>query len=1049
MKNKFMKQFVALALSLIMLIGIMPMPAFAVAYNTYDVSGRTQSGENTAFIRYGLTDDAAGSFSVVDNETSVQLNLTLNDGWYLEKWDTWFNGGYDKAWDSDPSYDESNPFIDGSYTFSNISQRELPVNYNDYIRVDKLVVLYGDFRVNAVVRPILTVNAGNGVSYQVTANNAISVEQRVAVEYGKNASVTYSVDDKHVITNISANYGTQYADNGSVVTVSSIVRPATVNISTRLKRQTVNFNANGGNGTMAAQTFEHSVAQGLTANAFTKNGYTFAGWNTKADNSGTSYANMASISFTPANDGDSITLYAQWTQCTDHNWEDGKCTKCGALCAHVGGNATCTQQATCDICGEKYGDLAKHNVVYNASQNRIVETCTADCGHIATADIVRDENVSTVYSGSAIEALKVVYSDNWQSGNLDIQYVENVDVGTASGTISIGGVTAKETFEITAATMTNVSAQGYSGVYDGQAHGITVNAPAGASVSYKVGDGNYSNENPVFKDAGTYTVAYKVSMANHTDVEGTAEVKIDKAPLTVTADAKSKAYGEGDPALTWSITGGTLVNGEQLTGITISRVSGENANTYAITISQADGANKNYDITFVDGTFTINAKTLDATVVVNGAPFTYNGSKHEPEIVVKDGDTVIPANEYEVGYANNINAGTATVTITDKDGGNYVVNGTATFIINKVDPVIGIVGVDGVVNDGTKPSDVVLTRTNATVDGVLTLADNAMLANKSTYRWVFTPTDTDNYNVINGDVQIDVLDTVLPTAVIKVDTNEWKQFINNITFGLFFKETQEVTIIAADNENGSGIKDVVYFVSNREYEADELRYVEWKSYTEAFDIEPDGKYVIYAKVTDNDGNTIVINSDGVVVDETAAVVSGITDGETYYGQIVFTVTDELAGVKSVVIDGSDETHFEGQYVINGDNAEHKVVVTDNAGNVTEYKVTVYKNHTVTYTADGEPISTETVGHGKDATPPAVPAKNGYTGKWDHDGKNITSDIIINAVYTENSAPVPSDPQSPQTGDNSNMALWIALLLISGGALIALTVVERKKRTVNR
>lgn len=1049
MKNKFMKQFVALALSLIMLIGIMPMPAFAVAYNTYDVSGRTQSGENTAFIRYGLTDDAAGSFSVVDNETSVQLNLTLNDGWYLEKWDTWFNGGYDKAWDSDPSYDESNPFIDGSYTFSNISQRELPVNYNDYIRVDKLVVLYGDFRVNAVVRPILTVNAGNGVSYQVTANNAISVEQRVAVEYGKNASVTYSVDDKHVITGISANYGTQYADNGSVVTVSSIVRPATVNISTRLKQQTVNFNANGGEGTMSAQTFEHSVAQELTANAFTKNGYTFAGWNTKVDNSGTSYANMASVSFTPANDGDSITLYAQWTQCTDHNWEDGKCTKCGALCSHSGGNATCIEQATCDICGEKYGDLAKHNVVYNASQNRIVETCTADCGHIATADIVRNENVGTVYSGSAIEALKVVYSDNWQSGNLDIQYVENVNVGTASGTISIGGKTAKETFEITAATMTNISAQGYSGVYDGQAHGITVNAPAGASISYKVGDGNYSTENPVLKDAGTYTVAYKVSMANHTDVEGTAEVEIDKAPLTVTADAKSKAYGEGDPALTWSITGGALVNGEQLTGITISRVSGENTNTYVITVSQADGANKNYDITFVEGTFTINAKTVDATVVVNGAPFTYNGSKHEPEIVVKDGDTVIPANEYEVGYANNINAGTATVTITDKEGGNYVVNGTATFIINKADPFIGTVGVDGVVNDSTKPSDVVLTRTNTTVDGVLTLADNAMLANKSTYRWVFTPTDTDNYNVINGDVPIDVLDTVLPIAVIKVDTNEWKQFINNITFGLFFKETQEVTIIAADNENGSGIKDVVYFVSNREYEADELRYVEWKSYTEAFDIEPDGKYVIYAKVTDNDGNTIVINSDGVVVDETAAVVSGITDGETYYGQIVFTVTDELAGVKSVVIDGSDETHFEGQYVINGDNAEHKVVVTDNAGNVTEYKVTVYKNHTVTYTADGEPISTETVGHGKDATPPAVPAKNGYTGKWDHDGKNITSDIIINAVYTENSTPVPSDPQSPQTGDNSNMALWIALLLISGGALIALTVVERKKRTVNR
>ena len=87
-----------------------------------------------------------------------------------------------------------------------------------------------------------------------------------------------------------------------------------------------------------------------------------------------------------------------------------------------------------------------------------------------------------------------------------------------------------------------------------------------------------------------------------------------------------------------------------------------------------------------------------------------------------------------------------------------------------------------------------------------------------------------------------------------------------------------MTIVAADNENGSGIKEILYFVSDNELEEEDLATVEWKSYAEAFNIEPDGKYVIYAKVADKDGNTVVINSDGVVVDETAAVVSGITDG---------------------------------------------------------------------------------------------------------------------------------------------------------------------------
>ena len=92
MKKKTIKQIMALVLSLIILIGIMPMTALAVAYNAYDVSYRTQSENNTALIQYGLTDDAAGSFSVVDQGRDVRLDLSLNDGWYLEKWDTWFYG---------------------------------------------------------------------------------------------------------------------------------------------------------------------------------------------------------------------------------------------------------------------------------------------------------------------------------------------------------------------------------------------------------------------------------------------------------------------------------------------------------------------------------------------------------------------------------------------------------------------------------------------------------------------------------------------------------------------------------------------------------------------------------------------------------------------------------------------------------------------------------------------------------------------------------------------------------------------------------------------
>lgn len=69
---------------------------------------------------------------------------------------------------------------------------------------------------------------------------------------------------------------------------------------------TVSFDSNGGSGAMADQSASSATA--LSANAFTRSGYTFAGWNTAADGSGTAYADGASYAFTS-----STTLFAQWT----------------------------------------------------------------------------------------------------------------------------------------------------------------------------------------------------------------------------------------------------------------------------------------------------------------------------------------------------------------------------------------------------------------------------------------------------------------------------------------------------------------------------------------------------------------------------------------------------------------------------------------------------------------------------------------------------------------------------------------------------------------
>lgn len=81
--------------------------------------------------------------------------------------------------------------------------------------------------------------------------------------------------------------------------------------------------------------------------------------------------------------------------------------------------------------------------------------------------------------------------------------------------------------------------------------------------------------------------------------------------------------------------------------------------------------------------YTINSKKVtDPTIEVADAG-TYDGTEKKPSVVVKDGEKVIPDSEYSVSYAGNINAGTATVTITDVAGGNYDVSGSMTFTINK------------------------------------------------------------------------------------------------------------------------------------------------------------------------------------------------------------------------------------------------------------------------------------------------------------------------------------------------------------------------------
>ena len=197
---------------------------------------------------------------------------------------------------------------------------------------------------------------------------------------------------------------------------------------------------------------------------------------------------------------------------------------------------------------------------------------------------------------------------------------------------------------------------------------------------------------------------------------------------------------------------------------------------------------------------------------------------------------------------------------------------------------------------------------------------------------------------VTADITVKALwkDSEKPTGEIKISENSWKAFLNNITFGLFFKDTQTVTITAADN-SGETVT-VEYLLSAKELTKAELDGMTFTAYTAPFGIDPDNEYIIYVRLTDTAGNTDCICSDGIVLDGTSPVITGIEDGKTYCEAQTVTITEKY--VDTVTVNGTEVTLDEnGSFVLSPADGEQKIVVTDKAGNTAEMTVTVNDGHT--------------------------------------------------------------------------------------------------------
>ena len=384
-------------------------------------------------------------------------------------------------------------------------------------------------------------------------------------------------------------------------------------------------------------------------------------------------------------------------------------------------------------------------------------------------------------------------------------------------------------------------------------------------------------------------------------------------------------------------------------------------------------------------------------------------------------------------------------------------------------------------------------------------------------------------------------DTEKPTGEIIIGTNKWNEFLNELTFGIFFKDTQEVTINAVDN---SGVVFVSYLVTDKELSEAELNSLVFRAYEEPFSIDPNGEYIIYVMLVDENINITYLRSDRITLDNIQPVISGIENGKTYCEAQTVTVDEKY--VDTVTVNGTAVTlDADGGFVLPPTNGEQKIVVTDKAGNNSEMTVTVNNGHTFgewvsdndgthtrKCTVDGcDAFETENCSGGNatctekavcDVCGKAYGELDGtnheggvqewttrtafvHEQKWNccgavivaseahewKDGvcrecgyvclhndadkdhicdyckktisehedkdKNHICDYCKKTISAhEDATPEeikkpdtvtakPDDSKSPQTGGNSNLVLWIALLIISGGVMKGVTAFGKSKK----
>lgn len=387
---------------------------------------------------------------------------------------------------------------------------------------------------------------------------------------------------------------------------------------------TIKFNGNGGAGTTADLGMTYDVSKNLTANGFTRTGYTFTGWNTAANGTGTAYSNKQSVSNLTSTDGGTINLYAQWkpnTYTLSYTLNNGT------------QGANHPNSATYDV-QFNVSTPSRTGYQFNGWTISGMDTNTHTIGNRTNSSTVVNNEKATAFKNLRATAGTVTFNAQWTANQYSVVYNKNKPANASSnvgGTMNDTVVNYDQTFNLAqnAYTLTGWEFTGWNTKSDGTGTSYT----NGQQVSNltTVNNGKYNLY------AQWKQLSYYVNIYPNTPSDSTSTIK-NEGPTgyTWSGDHYTKEFIYDDtpldsPDKIFSLTGWTIdTSGYYTTGGTNGEASGDKKITGSKNLTTTGGGTVNLYVKWTKNKYTIEYDGNNTDYNIYGDETTQNFTGNTP-----------------------------------------------------------------------------------------------------------------------------------------------------------------------------------------------------------------------------------------------------------------------------------------------------------------------------------------------------------------------------------------------------------------------------------